>query len=382
VTCEAEVDTPTLSDAPHGISAAVATFGSSGNQLRRECFETSSSVARRRRQPVSDVQPARPTLQLRRRSYLVEVDNLAERSALPANSGTDAEFVMTAPGQYTTHAYMSTLYRSASRCGERSARRCHRQWLKLRDTDPGPKSVRIRVHVRGRHQGMIDLRRGLAHALGMSSTAAPIPFAGSMLGEYRHVCAFFSSPQEKYATLLPFVRDGLERGERGYHIIPSKHLAEHLEQLDIGGIDVAAAQGSGQLEVVRAEDTFLRPGHFNRDGLLAHIQEALKSGATLGFPITRLIGYPETILEDLSGINEFIEFETRLNDVLPSYADPVICLYDTNLLNGTIAVDLLRTHPVAIIGGLLYENPFFVAPQEFLRQLLQRSSGQLAPNKG
>jgi len=46
----------------------------------------------------------------------------------------------------------------------------------------------------------------------MNATAAPIPFAGSMLGGYRHVCAFFSSAQEEYDTLLPFVRDGLERG--------------------------------------------------------------------------------------------------------------------------------------------------------------------------
>jgi hypothetical protein len=216
----------------------------------------------------------------------------------------------------------------------------------------------------------------------MTSTAAPIPFAGSMLGEYRHVCAFFSSPQEKYATLLPFVRDGLERGERAYHILPSQHQAEHLEQLRSVGIDVAAAQQRRQLDVVTSEETYLPGGHFTMDGMLVRIQEALKDGAALGFPLTRLIGQPGAVLEDLSGVNEFIEYETRLNDVLPSYDDPVICLYDTNLLNGTIAVDILRTHPLAVMGGLLYENPFFVAPQEFLRQLMQRGSAPVEPNRG
>jgi hypothetical protein len=88
------------------------------------------------------------------------------------------------------------------------------------------------------------------------------------------------------------------------------------------------------------------------------------------------------VLEDLSGVNEFIEYETRLNDVVPNYDDPVICLYDTNLLNGTIAVDILRTHPVAIIGGLLYENPFFVPPQEFLRQVHERGGTSKAPHQG
>ncbi len=50
----------------------------------------------------------------------------------------------------------------------------------------------------------------------MRATAAPIPFDGSVLTDYRHVCAFFSSTQEEYDTLLPFVIDGLKRGERAY----------------------------------------------------------------------------------------------------------------------------------------------------------------------
>ncbi|QOG23441.1 GAF domain-containing protein [Bradyrhizobium sp. SEMIA] len=43
----------------------------------------------------------------------------------------------------------------------------------------------------------------------MRSSAAPIPFAGSMLREHRHVCAFFCSADDEYNTLLPFVCDGL-----------------------------------------------------------------------------------------------------------------------------------------------------------------------------
>jgi len=209
----------------------------------------------------------------------------------------------------------------------------------------------------------------------MKATAAPIPFAGSTLGGYRHVCAFFNSPEEEYDTLLPFVRDGLERGERAYHVLPSQYREEHLERLRSAGIDVAAAQRCRQLEVATPRETYLRGGRFNQDAMLILIQETLEIGPTLGFPLTRLIAHAETVLwhpEDWSTVNEWIEYETRLNDVLPRYNDPVICTYDTNLLNGSIAVDILRTHPVAIIGGLLYENPFFVPPQEFLRQIRQR----------
>jgi hypothetical protein len=32
----------------------------------------------------------------------------------------------------------------------------------------------------------------------------------------------------------------------------------------------------------------------------------------------------------------------------------------------------MRTHPMIIIGGILQENPFFVPPDEFLRELRKR----------
>jgi len=199
----------------------------------------------------------------------------------------------------------------------------------------------------------------------------PIPFAGSELCGYRHVCAFFNSPQEEYATLLPFVRDGLERGERAYHVLPAHYRQEHLDQLLSAGIDVRAAQQRRQLEVATPEEVYLRNGRFNKEAMLEVTQEVLKAGPRLGFPLTRLI--VETVLQDWSVANEWIEYETLLNEVLPHYHDPVICCYDANLLNGAIAVDLLRTHPVVIIGGRLYENPFFVPPTKFLTEIAARS---------
>lgn len=37
-------------------------------------------------------------------------------------------------------------------------------------------------------------------------------------------------------------------------------------------------------------------------------------------------------------------------------------------------MDILRTHPMAIIGGVLQENPFYVPPDAFLREVRERGS--------
>jgi hypothetical protein len=41
-----------------------------------------------------------------------------------------------------------------------------------------------------------------------------------------------------------------------------------------------------------------------------------------------------------------------------------------------ITMDILRTHPVVIIGGVLQENPFFVPPDQFLHKIRERRSAR------
>ena len=64
---------------------------------------------------------------------------------------------------------------------------------------------------------------------------APIPFAGSQLGEVRHVCAFFNSEDEKYRVLLPFIKDGFECGDKAVHVVNPDQRHNHLERLATAG---------------------------------------------------------------------------------------------------------------------------------------------------
>ena len=86
----------------------------------------------------------------------------------------------------------------------------------------------------------------------------PILFAGSQLGETRHVCAFFSSDEERYRVLLPFIKDGFDAGDKAVHVVnPDQHEA-HLSRLAAAGIDTTTARECGQLEVRTNTETYLR----------------------------------------------------------------------------------------------------------------------------
>src|SRR2546421_3162003 len=150
-----------------------------------------------------------------------------------------------------------------------------------------------------------------------------VRLAGSVLDRSRHVCAFFHSKEEEYRVLLPFIKEGFEQGDRAFHIVDPRHRPEHLRRLQEAGIDVAEAERKGQLEVRRWEDAYLRDGHFDQNRMLALIEEVLTGGKAQGFPLTRLVANMEWALEDRPGVDDVVEYETRLNYVLPKYDDAV-----------------------------------------------------------
>ena len=208
----------------------------------------------------------------------------------------------------------------------------------------------------------------------MEASDRSVQFAGGTLGRHRHICAFFNSIDEEHMVLRSFIKDGLDRGERGFHIVDPDLRTEHLKRLAEAGINVGRAIDTGQLEVRPWQEAYLRGDCFNQDAMLALIEEVLQSGAATGYPLTRLLAHMEWALLDKPGVDDLVEYETRLNYVLPKYDDPVICTYDLSKFGSSVAMDVMRTHPVVIIGGVLQENPFFVSPDQFLLEIRERRS--------
>src|SRR6267143_3748246 len=206
----------------------------------------------------------------------------------------------------------------------------------------------------------------------MGTNDRPVQFAGGILGRRRHVCAFFSSIDEEHRVLHSFIKDGFDGGERAFHIVDPVLREDPLKRLAGAGIDVEQALGSGQLEVRPWQDAYLRGNRFDQDAMLAFIEDVLQSAASGGYPLTRLLAHMEWALLDKPGVDDLVEYEIRLNYVLPKYDDPVICTYDLSKFSAGVVMDIMRTHPVVIIGEVLQENPFFVPPDQFLLELRER----------
>lgn len=201
---------------------------------------------------------------------------------------------------------------------------------------------------------------------------APVPLGCSHLGETRHACAFFSDDDEAYRVLTPFIAEGFALGHKAIHIVRPDQEGRHLERLAEAGIDPAAARASGQLVLRHNTDTYLTNGQFDQDRMLAAFESLASGNATGDFPLSRIVCNMDWAADSHPSRESLIEFEARVNHIWSRHDDIVICVYDLAKFGGDFLVDIMRTHPMVLVGDILQENPFFTPPDEFLRERRRR----------
>jgi len=204
----------------------------------------------------------------------------------------------------------------------------------------------------------------------MAMSEHSVQLAGVDLAGRNHVCAFFNTIDEEHRVLGSFYKDGLDRGEKAAHIVDPSNREEHLKRLAEAGIHVQEMMDTGQLDVLPWTDAYVRDHRFDQDAMLATVEKLIQSGAAAGYALTRLVGHHmDWLFHDKPATYNLVEYEARLNHVLSKHNDPVICNYNPSKFGATVAMDIMRTHPLVIIGGLLRENPFFVPPEQFLDEM-------------
>jgi hypothetical protein len=195
--------------------------------------------------------------------------------------------------------------------------------------------------------------------------AEPVTFAGGVLDRYRHVCAFVSGPDEEHTFLDPFVVDAVEHGDQLVYLVDPASAAAPVTRLRQLGYDAGELLERRRCEVRTWADTYLRGGHFDQRAMLELLDGLLDAGHETRIRLVADMGWAAA-RRDVA--DDLIEFEARANFIHARHRHVVICSYDTSKFDGSFVVDILRTHPMVLIGGILQENPFFVPPAEFLEE--------------
>jgi PAS domain S-box-containing protein len=206
--------------------------------------------------------------------------------------------------------------------------------------------------------------------MSLSTQTTQLIGALEQLGPHNHFCSIYESPEEHYAVAVPFIRIGLDRGEKCLYIADDGAIGDICQAMQSDGIDVDRAIASNALVLVTKEQAYLEHGSFHPDWMSSFWTEATRLAMNEGFSALRATGETEWVhkwvrREDC-GLERWMEYESRLTHTVAENNCSALCQYNRRLFPPELILDVIRTHPVVVHGGKVSRNLYYVPPDEFL----------------
>lgn len=192
-----------------------------------------------------------------------------------------------------------------------------------------------------------------------------IRICGEEIYQPGHICAFFSSREEEYETLLPYMKDGVEAGEQVLTVLDESRLADHRTRLRGAGVPT----DDGRVIVASSEDTYLAGGHFDMMRMVDFVRDQLTRAAAEGRGV-RTVGWMDWMSRGAPGTERTMEYEMRMNELVPNFDCTFMCVYDLSTLSGEMVADIVATHPYVVLRGRIRGNPFYIPPALYLREVI------------
>jgi len=202
--------------------------------------------------------------------------------------------------------------------------------------------------------------------MNLAAQATPLIAALERLGPHDHLCSIYESPEDHYAVAIPFIRIGLDRGEKCIYIADDGTVSDVRQAMESEGIDVDHATASKALVLATKEQAYLEHGSFDPDWMFSFWKEATQLAISEGFSALRATGETEWVLRGGRGLERWMEYESRLTHTLSESNCSALCQYNRRLFPPELILDVIRTHPMVIYDSAVCQNLYHVPPDEFL----------------
>lgn len=196
-------------------------------------------------------------------------------------------------------------------------------------------------------------------------------FTDTRISEGQHVVYVYSDDEERKRTMAKYLGRGLTDHEKVLYLVADISPEDLLGELKTLGVNSEAAGPAFDLleeHYKQCPDAYFEP-EFMLGVVAEYYQQAIKEG----YVGARGAGEMSWAANDQHcSLRAVLGYEAELNAILTQHPLTTICQYDARRFSGEVIYDVLRVHPMAIVGGQLVRNPFYIEPADFLRELAER----------
>ena len=184
-----------------------------------------------------------------------------------------------------------------------------------------------------------------------------------------HMCLIYSQESERRKIIGKFLESGLLAQEKVAYFADTLSPEEVRSWLLNMGLDLPESDGFSITDAVK---TYSPSGNFVPETMLNTLREFYGQAKRSGYPNARVSGEMSWALKGIPGSERLMEYEALVNEVLITHPVTAICQYDANRFSGATILDVLKVHPMMVVHGQIVQNPFYMKPQDFLKDYRSR----------
>lgn len=174
-----------------------------------------------------------------------------------------------------------------------------------------------------------------------------------------HICFIYNDDDERRAITIQFLAAAFQYNETVVFFADRWDKDQLKDRLSDNGVDVSAAEDSGQLTISDVEAVYYPEGTFTAEEMWQRLRDAYDTSIEAGYKGWRGSGEMSWALNDIPGNDQLIRYEYGLNNEMLDRPFTAICQYDANLFSGAMLMEVLRVHPYMIARGKVVSNPHF-----------------------
>jgi MEDS: MEthanogen/methylotroph, DcmR Sensory domain len=188
-----------------------------------------------------------------------------------------------------------------------------------------------------------------------------------------HICQLYNKVTEIVGVTARLLEVGLASGEKCLFAGAPASVRELEQALQKSGVNVAAAQASGQLVFLSDRDPLLIGKRFDSWHLLSTHQTFIAQARRENWKACRISIDMTWLTADIATPEQILKYEAGADAIFTFQSAPIIALmhYDYSKLPGALVVEMLKLHPIAVVGKFIKRNPYYVNSEQYLLKILR-----------
>jgi hypothetical protein len=190
-----------------------------------------------------------------------------------------------------------------------------------------------------------------------------------------HICQLYSKVTEIPGVTARLLRVGLSRSEKCLFAAAPAQVKELREELYKLQVDVDHVIETGQLILYEEREIFLASNgkRFDPYFLLSSHQTFIAQALREGWSAVRISVDMTWLLKDLATTEQILKYEAASDAVFTFQEAPIIALihYDHSKLPPNLVVEMLKLHPISVVGKYIKRNPYYLNSEQYMLKILR-----------